>query len=554
MKFNMKKITYVFTFLVVYSLMGCSDFLSETNKSNPDAESFYKTNSGYESLINSCYSTLRDVYGDNVEMFVAGTDLYKVGRAGLVSQGLGNYQNLTPADNSVKLFYQVVYQSIKRCNDAIYYGEVNKQSTTRIAEARFLRAFYYFHLVQQFGNVALVTERITTPITDYPRVPASDVYKFIISEMKTALLDLPAIAANRVNKRVVNHYLSLVYLTRAYETFGSVSDLQSAVDYATATINSQALSLPFDGKTGIFYPGNEKNAEIIFSVQYSTISLASITTGNSQASFFGSYLGGSDGAVNDGMPYMNTRLKPTMRLYKLLSADPSDKRFAGTFMQELYGVVATGKCSYYSYFKKYDTRNDLEVLMYYPKPGAVQADVDAWIAINAAKRATTIIKWSGTNNWEKNDLDKDFPCIKKFSDPDAPFNLTGSRRDIFLARLAETFLIRAEAYIKLGSKQTEAKDDINVVRTRAGASLITEASATIDYILDERAREFAGEYNRWYDLKRTGKLVQYVSTYNPDVPNTSNMKGNDGNYKILRPIPQDAIGLNGVTITQNPGY
>ena len=104
----MKKITYVFTFLVVYSLMGCSDFLSETNKSNPDAESFYKTNSGYESLINSCYSTLRDVYGDNVEMFVAGTDLYKVGRAGLVSQGLGNYQNLTPADNSVKLFYQVV--------------------------------------------------------------------------------------------------------------------------------------------------------------------------------------------------------------------------------------------------------------------------------------------------------------------------------------------------------------------------------------------------------------------------------------------------------------
>ena len=92
------------------------------------------------------------------------------------------------------------------------------------------------------------------------------------------------------------------------------------------------------------------------------------------------------------------------------------------------------------------------------------------------------------------------------------------------------------------------------MRTRASASLITESDASIDYILDERAREFAGEYNRWYDLKRTGKLVQYVSTYNPDVPNTSNMKGNDGNYKILRPIPQDAIGLNGVTITQNPGY
>jgi starch-binding outer membrane protein, SusD/RagB family len=553
----MKKIIYIFTLITVFVLSSCSDFLTETNKSNPEANTFYKTASGYESLINSCYSTLRDVYGDNVEMFVAGTDLYKIGRAGLISQGLGSYQNLTPADNSVKAFYNVVYQSVRRCNEAIYYGETYKQNPIRIAEARFLRAFYYFHLVQQFGDVSLVKDHLIAPITGYPRTPASEVYTFIIEEMKVALSVLPPTAANRVNKRVVNHYLSLVYLTRAYETFGATTDFQSAVDYATTTINNQALSLPFDGKTGVFYPGNEKNAEIIFSVQYSPTSLASVTTGNSQASYFGSYLGGSDGAVNDGMPYMNSRLKPTMQLYKLLSVDASDKRFAGTFMQELYGVVSTGKCSFYSYFKKYDTRSDLEVLMYYPRPGAVQADVDAWKAINVSKRSSTIIKWATTGtvkNWEKNDLDKDFPCIKKFSDPDAPFNTTGSRRDIFLARLAETYLIRAEAYVKLGTKQTEAKNDINVVRTRAGAPLITEVSATIDYILDERAREFAGEYNRWYDLKRTGKLVQYVSTYNPDVPNESNMKGKDGKYKILRPIPQDAIGLNSTPITQNPGY
>jgi len=549
----MKKILIL---IVVTSLFitGCSDFLKEENKSNPDAAVLYKTTSGYESFVNSCYSTLRDVYGDNIEMFVAGTDLYKIGRAGLTSQGLGNYQGLTPADNSVKAFYSVVYQSIKRCNDAIYYGELNKHSAVRIAEVRFLRAYYYFQLVQQFGDVALATDFITAPVTSYERTPASDVYTFIIDEMKAALSALPATAANRVNQRVVNHYLSLVYLTRGYETFGTSADFQSAVDYATAAINNQALTLPFDGKTGVFFPGNEKNAEIIFSVQYSSTSLANVTSGNSQASSFGAYLGGADGAVNDGMTYMNTKLKPTMRLYNLLSADANDKRFAGTFMQELYGVVSTGKCSFYSYFKKFDTRNDLEVLMYYPRPGAVQADVDAWKAINPSKRSAATIKFAGTNNWEKNDLDKDYPCIKKFSDPDAPFNTTASRRDIFLARLAETYLIRAEAYIKLGTKQTEAKNDINVVRTRAGAASITEASATVDYILDERAREFAGEYNRWYDLKRTGKLVQYVSTYNPDVPSESNMKGNDGKYKILRPIPQDAIGLNSATVIQNPGY
>jgi len=550
----MKKIILFITIVASLFVTGCSDFLTEDNKSNPDAASFYKTSSGYESLINACYSTLRDVYGDNIEMFVAGTDLFKIGRAGLVSQGLGNYQGLTPADNSVKAFYTVVYQSIKRCNDAIYYGQLYNQNKVRIAEMRFLRAYYYFQLVQQFGDVALVTDFYTSPVTSFPRTPASDVYAFIFSEMKAALADLPATAANRINQRVVNHYLALAYLTHGYEAYGASADFQSAVDYATAAINGQALTLPFDGKTGIFFPGNEKNAEIIFSVQYSATTLASVTLGNSQASSYGAYLGGSDGAVNDGMPYMNTKLKPTMRLYNLLSADPNDKRFAGTFMQELYGVVATGKCSYYSYFKKYDTRTDLEVLMYYPKPGATQADIDAWKAINPAKRNAATIKLAGTNNWEKNDLDKDYPCIKKFSDPDAPFNTTASRRDIFLARLAETYLIRAEAYIKLGGKQTEAKNDINVIRTRAGAASITESSATIDYILDERAREFAGEYNRWYDLKRTGKLVDYVTLYNPDVPSSGNMKGADGNFKILRPIPQDAIGLNSATITQNPGY
>ncbi|MDP4226077.1 MAG: RagB/SusD family nutrient uptake outer membrane protein, partial [Bacteroidota bacterium] len=194
----MKKIIYI-TLVAAFFLAGCTDFLTEDNKSNPDAATYYKTKSGYESLINACYSTLRDLYGsdNNIEMFVAGTDIFKVGRAGLLSQGLGNYQNLTPADNSVKTFYTTVYQGIKRCNDAIYYGETYGQDSVRIAEARFLRAFYYFHLIQQFGDVALVQDRLTSPITNYPRTPASDVYNFIISEMKDALSKLPATAANR---------------------------------------------------------------------------------------------------------------------------------------------------------------------------------------------------------------------------------------------------------------------------------------------------------------------------------------------------------------------
>ena len=77
---------------------------------------------------------------------------------------------------------------------------------------------------------------------------------------------------------------------------------------------------------------------------------------------------------------------------------------------------------------------------------------------------------------------------------------------------------------------------------------------SIDFILDERARELAGEYHRWMDLKRTGKLVEYAVKYNPDIVNADYFKGTNGQNKILRPIPLTAINLNEAKVEQNPGY
>jgi hypothetical protein len=562
----MRTIAIAIVGICTLSLVGCSNFLTEQNKSNSTADAYYSSVAGYQSLINACYSTLRDVYGGNtngvingnVEMFSAGTDLFEVGRGNLTStnNGLGNYLNLTPADGVVSNFYTTVYKSIKRCNDAIHYS--TGQSPTSLAEVRFLRAFYYFQLVKQFGDVALVTDYLNKPISDYPRTPAKDVYSFIISEMESVLPTLPATSdPGRVNQRVVNHYLALVYLTRGYDATlgGSASDFTKAISYATAAINNQGLTLDYE--KGVFWPGQDNNSEVIFSVQYSAASLATTTSGNAQGSYFGAYLGGSDGQIGDGMPYENTILEPTARLYTLLSQDPNDKRFAATFMQQVNGTgtPASNKISFYSYFKT--TPAITNVMYYYPKPGATQADVNSWVAADPTNRTNAVVVWPGAGGitWQNSTLDKSFPCIKKFSDPSssANFSTTSSTRNIFLARLAETYLIRAEAEIN-ANDPTDAAKDINVVRARAGAAPITPSQATIDYVLDERARELAGEYHRWEDLKRTGRLTTYVPLYNPNVTSASYMKGNDGNYKILRPIPQSAIALNGVTVTQNPGY
>jgi len=112
------------------------------------------------------------------------------------------------------------------------------------------------------------------------------------------------------------------------------------------------------------------------------------------------------------------------------------------------------------------------------------------------------------------------------------------------------------------NKPDEAAQMINDLRKRPGTiktgyetdMTVANSDITVDFILDERARELAGEYVRWTDLKRTHKLVEYATTYNEDGITETNMKGPDGKYKTLRPIPQAAIDLNQTKVDQNPGF
>jgi hypothetical protein len=130
-----------------------------------------------------------------------------------------------------------------------------------------------------------------------------------------------------------------------------------------------------------------------------------------------------------------------------------------------------------------------------------------------------------------------------------------SARDVFVMRLPEMYLIAAEAKMNLNDPGTAATL-INVIRTRAALPghiadmQVTAAQINIDFILDERARELAGEQLRWFDLKRTGKLQSRIQAMNPDA-NTYFKP-----YMLVRPIPQaqvDAV-TNKDAFKQNPGY
>ena len=116
-------------------------------------------------------------------------------------------------------------------------------------------------------------------------------------------------------------------------------------------------------------------------------------------------------------------------------------------------------------------------------------------------------------------------------------------------RMAEIYLLAAEADIYL-TGGTNANKYINKVRERANASQYNGA-VDIQYVLDERARELAGESVRWFDLKRTGKLTEdYLQQKNPDVGQYFR-----DNTHTVRPIPQSFTEIieNGVEY-QNPNY
>lgn len=555
----MKKIILAAAFLM-FGISSCEDFIKEENRTDVLADDLYRTNSGFEALVNSSYSGLRNIYS-SPWMFCSGTDMYVDGRNASPAVGLTTYKDLAAGEVAVQTFYQRGYAAIQICNTGLHYVDITEQVSTtpqRKGELKFLRAYYYFLLAQSFGGVPLVTDiYIDGEKPDFDRNAEEDVYEFIVSEMNEALIlvaDAPTFG--RVSKRAIRHYLAKIHLTRGYLDFAAADDFNKAATLADEAINGYNLSsISFND---LFMPGKEKNNEVLFSIQFAPTSIQTTSGGSIQGSHFGPYHGGP----NTLAPWRSYSLIPTSYVYSLFTQQ--DKRWEGTFMNVLYA-------SYYDFYNKPD-KSTVKVARYFPQAWEV-ANAAAWVAADPANRSTAVITpYTITsadpliNIWEQpvQYQDNSTPAVRKFDDPKATIPTGGpgdvSSRDFYLARLGETFLIAAEAHLQLNDKAT-AMARINAVRARAertaGALQLTDANAiTIDTILDERALELVGEFHRWFDLKRTGKLVERVMKYNKDVRgNVNAFIGTDGQLKILRPIPQQALQLNAnKDFPQNPGY
>lgn len=563
-----KNILYIAYACIALGLTSCDSFLEEENLSNVNSDQYFQKTDGYESLINASYATLRTMWKNEPWLFNLGVDIYTRGESELVSGSYGNrdvysselneYATLDAQNSYVSSFYSNAYYGIQVCNTAInkassVSGMAESMLNQRLAEVRFLRAYYYYLLVEQFGDIAVVTDEINTPITEFTRTPEKDVYSFILSELNDVVGSLPTTQSDfgRITQGAVKHLMSLVYLTRGYKSYAESSDFSRAAALADEVINSGQYEL-MPTFSNVFETGNEKNKEIIFSVQYDGSSLGGAYNGNGQQNLYGFELwtkvisGFEQGNLTYG--WKKNQFMPTQFLYSLYNTS-EDSRYDATFKSEFYATQADASIGLKVgdlrlYFPKYDqtftTNDSLAIIAQHPN--AIIITKDRW------KQDIEHIGGSGM-----------CPMIWKFYDPNAswPTNNVGytSTKDIFLFRLADTYLLAAEAYYKVGDSQ-KAADRINKVRERAALPGhvqdmdIDASDVNIDFILDERAREMAGEYNRWMDLKRTGKLIERTLKYNNLAAKINKMD----DHILVRPIPQSVIDQTTGEFNQNKGY
>ena len=535
---------------IAFTLSSCEKKLEEYNPSGLTGETLYTQATGFETLVNAAYSYTRYWYGkeEGYSLSEMGTDIFTNGTGDVYPQ-LSTYNNLQGNNTAaLTLEWNSLYAAINVCNTGIKkVAEVGdyttQQKTQREAELRFLRAFYYWHIVETWGGVHFTTEPTEGVITTANKTPVDKFYTQIFEDLQFAVANLPATATQygKATIPVAKAFLARMYLTRGKnaEAISMANDVIKNYGYTLAAKYSDLWNM-----------ANLKNKEIVWAVDYSTnlsfndIATTSFPSGHSRGSNSGHLLflmvyDQVNTAIlsrntNDGRPF--NRYMPTLALLNMFD-ETNDARYDASFQTVWYAnKAATG-------FAIGDT-------------AAYAAKTTIPAAVMNSKKYTTydVSKVYGTNGVP---IQRRFyVSLKKFKDSTrTSIAEAQSARDAFVIRLAEMYLIAAEAELNIG-KTDSAAYYLNVIRTRAAlpgraANMqVTPAQVTLDFILDERARELAGEQLRWFDLKRTGKLVDRVKALNPDaIPYIKPTH-------VVKPIPQgqiDAIS-NKDEFKQNDGY
>ncbi|HMG10702.1 MAG TPA: RagB/SusD family nutrient uptake outer membrane protein, partial [Mucilaginibacter sp.] len=517
------------------------------------------------------YSSVKDLFGvyTNTPLFMTeiGTDeaMFK-GTSGVRY----NFDRSTfsPSEGAIGEFWIRHFEIATRANNVIAAANnVSNISTADrngiIGEARFLRAYVYFRLVQTFGELPITDQPITGDF-DYgqPRRSIKEVYDFIVSDLTFATSGVLPTA--KTNNGHANHWaakalLGKVYLTMAsaketamnktvgkvdgYKTITeSVNDLYSKAWTVLKDVkdNSGAALLPNYGD--VFKIENKNiNKESLWELQFSTV----VPYGTQWTKEYG-MLG--SGTINGNPAYYTNsligqgNLVYVPKFYKYYKATIKsvdyDRRRVWNLTDSLVNVV-----------------NNIPATLTYI--WGTTSTPDSYNQTVLGRCGVTKYRWG--ESWRTT----------------SAYLYSNCPNNVIVLRYADVLLMFAEAdYKKNGTISNEGLAAINLVRQRArglnaagnpvlptatpGFNNYTASDITIDEILMERARELCFEFQRWYDLARTGKFETFLektrSATDSKIVNTSTSFNPAKHY--LFPIPQAELDLstNKDNFKQNPNY
>ena len=542
--FSNKRISIYFGLIIfTFCHISCDEdeLLTETPLSQLNNEGVLDSKEGFVSYILGLVRNAREEYTqDDNTYFITnfpGTD---------VAEDAGGeyftYRNwvgyMTPVTPEVRTNWNWAYtKMIAQANTIITYAnkpelqdiwETEAEKNAIIGEARFFRGYAYNVLANLYGGVPIVEIVETTPKFDYARASREEVYEFAKNDLEFASQWLPETVSSenegRIVKGAADHLLTEIYL--------GLGQFQNAIESATDVIDSCLYQLmkqrfgvnsgePGDVYSDLFTTGNYNrssgNLESIYVWQFEPFVEGGGGTRDGNA------------AIRNMGPFLNQFRDPNG-----ISNIPTDELGRGV------GRVRGTQYALYDIWKgdTNDIRNsefNFRRNFFYNNPQSEffgQPVLPITVAEDSLRRLYPYPRKIEGTPWEG-------------------VNRSGrTEDDVYVYRLAETYLLRAEAYFRLGQLE-EAAEDINEIRERANAAPITSSDVTLDYILDERARELMYEGRRRKTLIRMGILVERVRQYGL----VEEWRNTIQDYHGLWPIPQEAIDANfGFELKQNPGY
>ena len=529
---------------------------------------------------------------------------------------LTRFVNLQGDRGQVKGAWERNYDNINVANTILEYLPDTKNLKDAVrddfeGEARFTRAFSYWWLVEWFGDIELRTKGTDEPVFTSQRTDRKVIYdEVIIPDCEAAAEKLPVQPHNgnigRATKKAAYGLLARVCLARAqYETAGSAEQkafykkAYDAAKYVMDNKSSLGISLYATYDEIWQAKNNKNNTEFLWVVTHSSNSSLNPNPKNPNrlhlywAPRLLDKAGITSTATSWEYPKESVLLMPTYYFLKLWQ--DWDIRYDVLFQEEFPESNRRGSYTWEEAMAKnyqYDdpnnevvnkltgkTVNNDDIVLRFTKQNVTLAD-----KLEAADKGIALLGLSDTYETGnvnaqggcriRSDIKTKYEAFPRFMkyriwdrDPNGTILLEAANgnvgfADVPVIRYAEMPLIAAEAQIGMGN-QAEAAQIINSEIRNArvvkpGHSLseaqVTANDMTVEWILEERARELCGEWLRWFDLKRTHKLVDYILQHNPT------WKGENGDvvdeHNYLWPIPTTFLDKvqNAEEFGQNPGY